>query len=56
VLQRVGTKAYETSADAESTDGSEGADGEGETDGAEPDGEPAADDEGETIEGEYKEV
>jgi len=56
VLQRVGTKAYETSGDGESTDESEGADGEGETDGAGPDGEPAADDEGETIEGEYKEV
>jgi molecular chaperone DnaK len=56
VLQRVGTKAYETSGDGESTGGSEGADGEGETDGAGPDGEPATDDEGETIEGEYKEV
>ncbi len=53
VLQRVGTKAYESSGESgEGTDG-DGADGAGADGDA---GEPASEDEGETIEGEYKEV
>ena len=53
VLQRVGTKAYE-SAGATDGDGGAAGNGSGPSDDAGPDA--AAEDEGETIEGEYKEV
>ncbi len=55
VLQRIGTRAYESAA-PDATDGN-GTEGEaGPDDGQPAEGEPVADEEGETIEGEYKEV
>ncbi len=59
VLQRVGTRAYETAGTPPpgGGDGSDGTDGAGGADGAGPaEGAAAGEDEGETIEGEYKEV
>jgi molecular chaperone DnaK len=53
VLQRVGTKAYET---AGPTDGDGGAAGNGSGPSDDVAADAAAEDEGETIEGEYKEV
>ena len=54
VLQRIGTKAYETSGSDGGGNGTDGAAGTNGTDGA--DGAAASEEEGETIEGEYKEV
>ncbi|MEO6578687.1 MAG: Hsp70 family protein, partial [Candidatus Limnocylindria bacterium] len=61
VLQRIGTKAYETTGGGDGNGTDEGADGgdaagsAGSGDAADAEG-AAAEDEGETIEGEYKEV
>ncbi len=55
VLQRIGTRAYESAApDASDGNGTEG--DAGPDDGQPAEGEPVAEEEGETIEGEYKEV
>ncbi len=56
VLQRVGTKAYESAGPEGPGDGSGSADGAGGAGADGAAGEPASEDEGETIEGEYKEV